>query len=150
MKKLRDRDREVKFLENSREILENPEFLIFPLYVFKCLLKLHTWGNADLHWLHLVELLHCKFQMCPQFTYLSVNIQMRPQIACLKGCKATLTTFLFDLSPLCFSSVSSNIHFKRIHCHNSRIGQNTPHSVSNTNILCSHVNLESNLWPSFI
>ena len=110
MKMPRDRDREVKILENSREILENPEFFIFPLYVFKCLLKLHTWGNADLHWLHLVELLHCKFQMCPQFTYLSVNIQMCPQIACLKGCKATLTTFLFDLSPLFFSSVSSNLH----------------------------------------
>ena len=55
---------------------------------------------------------------------------MRPQIACLKGCKATLTTFLlFDLSPLCFSCVSSNIKSKKMHCHNSRIGQNTPHNA---------------------
>ena len=52
---------------------------------------------------------------------------------------------LFDLSPLCFSNVSSNIHSKRMHCHKSRIGQNTPHSASNNNILCSQANLGSNL-----
>ena len=94
MKMPRDRDREVKFLENSREILENPEFfLIYPLCVFKCLLKLHTWVNANLHWLHLFEFLHCMFLICPQITYFTMNIKMRPQISCLKGCKATLTTF---------------------------------------------------------
>ena len=91
MKMPRDRDREVKFLENSREILENPEFfLIYPLCVFKCLLKLHTWVNANLHWLHLFEFLHCMFLICPQITYFTMNIKMRPQISCLKGCKATL------------------------------------------------------------
>ena len=53
--------------------------------------------------------------------------------------------FIFILPfPTVFLSVSSNIHSKRMHCHNSRIGQNTPHSVSNSNILCSQVNLGSN------
>ena len=127
---------------NFSRILEKflriQNLFVYPLCVFKCLFKFHVWVNANLHWLHLVEFFHCRFQMCPQITYFTVNIQMRPQIACLKGCKATLTTFLFDLSPLCFSSLSSNTHSKRMHCHNSRIGQNTPHSVSNSNILyCS-------------
>ena len=141
----RSRSRSEISREFSRNSWESRIFFIYPLCIFKCLFKFHVWVNANLHWLHLVEFLHCRFQMCPQITYFTVNIQMRPQIACLKGCKATLTTFLFYLSPLCFSSVSSNIHSKRMHCHNSRIGQNTPHSVSKSNILCSQVNLGSNL-----
>ena len=110
MKMPRDRDREVKFLENSREILENPEFfLIYPLCVFKCLLKLHTWVNANLYWLHLFEFLYCMFLICPQITYFTMNIQTRPRISCLKGCKATLTTF--DLTfPRCVFQMCLQIY----------------------------------------
>ena len=114
-----DRDREVKFLENSREILKSLNFLLFTHFAF-CVLHLHF-----------VEFLYCWFQICPQITHFTVNIQMSPQIACL---------FIWP-----FLSVSSNIFSKRIHCHNSRICQNTPHFVSNTNILYSQVNLEFNL-----
>ena len=147
MKMLRDQDREVKFFE---KFLRIRIFSFTHIAFFKCLFKLHTWVNSNLHWLHFVEFLHCWFQICPQITYFTVNIQMHPQIACLKGWKATLTTFLFDLSPLCFSSVSSNIHSKKMHCHNSCIGQNTPHSVSNSNILCSQETWGPISRPSFI
>ena len=40
MKMPQDRDREVKFLENSREILENPEYFFLPTVHFQVSLQI--------------------------------------------------------------------------------------------------------------
>ena len=83
MKMPRDRDREVKFLENSRES-RNPEnskllvqmlfiqqtpkncsccifFYFSPPCIFKCVRKLSAQDDAKSHWLHLFDFFHRMF-----------------------------------------------------------------------------------------
>ena len=105
----RSRSRSEISRELSRNSWESRFFLIYPLCVFKCLLKLHTWVNANLHWLHLFEFLHCMFLICPQITYFTMNIKKRPQISYLKGCKATLTTFYLTF-PRCVFQMCLQIY----------------------------------------
>ena len=49
------------------------------------------------------------FLICPQITYFTMNIQTRPQISCLKGCKATLTTFYLTF-PCCVFQMCLQIY----------------------------------------
>ena len=117
-----DRDREWKVkwkcLEiesekwNFSRILEKflriKKKLIHPLCVSKCLFKLHIWVNAILHWLHLVEFIHCRFQMCPQITYLTFPhcvCQVCLQIYIQTGCIVTKIALVKTLPTLCPTTI---------------------------------------------
>ena len=56
---------------------------VFPLCIFKCALKELGSVQAKLHWLHLFGF------------FSTVHFHVFPQMACLKGCKVTLVTFVW-------------------------------------------------------
>ena len=143
----------MKFLENSREILKNPEknILILPSVRFKM-------------YLQMAYLSECKFALVAFLRVSPLQVSNVPSNYLFHCVYSNVSSnflpewmqshiefiFTFDLSPLCFSSVSSNIYSKRMHCHNSRIDQDTPHAVSNSNLLyCSQANLGSILQAKF-
>ena len=125
MKMPRDRDREVKFLENSREILENQEIHKISNFWSKCfsfskLLK--KWAISVISglvcgmvWRSVQIGLSCVLILRVAFNFNAIStliayvwflsavcFQVCPQITCLRGCKVTLVAFVWLFSSVCF------------------------------------------------
>ena len=105
------------------------------LCVFKCVLKLLTWEDAKLHWLHLFDFFHCVFLNVPSNC---LHRRMQNHIGC--------TCLIFYLGP--FFSLSLEVLFW--HCFHPHYDfQNLDTSLS-SNKQAKEMEKEERLIPALL